>query len=687
MAFLMLSFSALSACSDSGDDPAPVTPPEAPPTTIVEGVCDLPAGEGADFLTHIGCRADFDALSSLPVDQSIPGAQSTKVVLDQLDGDKLYFQNSKKYQIHYEFVSAHLSGNGLPFVDTLPVFNDTQYSHPERRFVLGAVTYYEGPGAWALEMSPYDTASADMLSRLYAAVKKNAFFGPGLRFHPTSEPIAAEIARAPSPVAQISTDEIYAGTDYQPLNLGTVVGRLKFVTALALQTEYVDFQDIVVLDEIPNDITVVSGMITEDFQTPLSHVNVLAHNRRTPNMGLRGATVNADLRQYDGQWVRFTVGADKWSVMPATDAEAAADWELRRPKPLTLPALDLEQKTLLDVKEIVKEAADVPLVTAIKSAILAYGAKTAHYGVLANTTNVPVRKAFGVPIYYYVQFMEENGLYDQIDALLADPEFVNQPAVRDQRLQALRDAMMLGEVNAELQTLLRQKLDSEFPGLSMRFRTSTNSEDLDGFPCAGCYESHTGKIDKATGQLDWEDVLDALRETWASIWLFRTFEERRYHGIDHKAVGMGLLVHHNFPEEEANGVALTANPNDPQQIQPSFYVNVQYGGANEVVHPPPGITSDEFLYYFTEPNQPTTYRAHSNLIPEGEFVLTRTQIHELGVALDAIHKRFSKAYGPGAGNNGWYAMDVEFKYDDEDGTPGDPKLVVKQARPYAGNEQ
>ena len=143
----------------------------------------------------------------MPLDQSIPGARSTKVVLDQLDGDKLYFQNSKKYQIHYEFASAHLSGNGLPFVDTLPVFNDTQYSHPERRFVLGAVTYYEGPGAWALEMSPYDTASAAMVSRLYDAVKKNAYFGPGLKFHPTSEPIAAEVAKAPSPIAQITTDD------------------------------------------------------------------------------------------------------------------------------------------------------------------------------------------------------------------------------------------------------------------------------------------------------------------------------------------------------------------------------------------------------------------------------------------------------------------------------------------------
>ena len=43
-------------------------------------------------------------------------------------------------------------------------------------------------------------------------------------------------------------------------------------------------------------------------------------------------------------------------------------------------------------------------------------------------------------------------------------------------------------------------------------------------------------------------------------------------------------------EEEANGVALTANPFDESQLEPSFYVNVQWGGEAEVVHPPPGIS-------------------------------------------------------------------------------------------------
>ena len=49
--------------------------------------------------------------------------------------------------------------------------------------------------------------------------------------------------------------------------------------------------------------------------------------------------------------------------------------------------------------------------------------------------------------------------------------------------------------------------------------------------------------------------------------------------IDHKTVAMSLLVHHNFPDEEANGVAVTANPFDPSGLEPGFYVNVQWGGT------------------------------------------------------------------------------------------------------------
>jgi hypothetical protein len=331
---------------------------------------------------------------------------------------------------------------------------------------------------------------------------------------------------------------------------------------------------------------------------------------------------------------------------------------------------------LRDIEDLVVRGEDQELRDAIVAALPAWGGKAAHYSVMAQAGDIPMPKAFAVPVYYYVEFMEDNGLYDMLASFEADPEFIDDPAVRDAKLGELRDAMMAAPVSEELQELLRTKLE-DLPEERIRFRTSTNSEDLEGFPCAGCYESHTGD------RSDWNDVLDAVRETWASIWLFRTYEERTYYKVEHASVTMALLVHHSFPEEEANGVALTANPYDPSGLEPGFYVNVQFGGDYEVVHPPPGVTSDELVYGYYMTGQPITYLSHSNVLPPGQdTVLTASQLYELGQALDKIHGLFGEAYGPAAGNTGWYAMDVEFKFDGT--SPEDAVLQIKQARPHPG---
>src|SRR6185295_9086291 len=95
-----------------------------------------------------------------------------------------------------EFASTHLSGDGLPLVEELADFNRTEYYQPDRRFLLGAVTYYSGPKAWTLELAPYDTASSDMIAKLYAAVKAAAYFGPALVFHPTSVAVQTEARKS-----------------------------------------------------------------------------------------------------------------------------------------------------------------------------------------------------------------------------------------------------------------------------------------------------------------------------------------------------------------------------------------------------------------------------------------------------------------------------------------------------------
>jgi hypothetical protein len=671
---------ALVTAASCSDESAPVAPPQD--VVLTEGTCQITgdAGTAPDSLRRVQCTADFNALASAPLDSTLPGARSVKVVYDRTNG-ALYFQNSTRYQIHYAFVSRHLSGNGMPVVPSLTQFNTTEYFTPDRRFILGAVTHYESANAWALELSPYDTASAAMITTLYNAVKDAAFFGPALAFHPTSDAVTATARGLASNIRQTTTDQLYARIDYQPLTLGTAIGRLRFATATTLASRYLSYEDIVVLDEAPNDIAVVRGLITETFQTPLSHVNVLAQNRRTPNMGLRGAMTNPQLRALEGRLVELVAAADRWTIREVTQAEADAFWASHRPTPVTLPPMDLTATGLPDIADATPEPTGTQtLRDMIRNAVRAYGGKAAQYSILARTPDVPVRPAFAIPIYYYDQFMRANGLYDRMAALQAEERFRTDPAYRAARLAEFHDAIMAGQVDMTFQNLLREKIRTALPAGEVRFRTSTNSEDLEGFPCAGCYESHTGDPTR------WNDVLDAIRETYASAWSFRTYEERTYYGVEHRSVGMALLAHYNFPDEEANGVAVTANPFDASGLDPAFYVNVQFGGDVEVVHPVPGITSDQFLYYFSQPGQPVTYIARSSLVPAGRTVLTPAQRNQLGNALNAIHQRFSPAYGPAAGNTGWYAMDVEFKFDN-DGAIGLPRLFIKQARPYPGRGQ
>jgi hypothetical protein len=639
--------------------------------------CAIESNEAPDFLTQIGCEGDFAMLASAPLASTLPGARSVKTSVDREGDSALSFQNSQRYLIHWDFLTEFRSvQQGLARVPALSEFNTTEYYSPSRRFLLGALTHYEGPDRWVYEVSPYDTADAAMIGDAFARIRDNTFIGDELFFHPTSLNVEAVAGELPADVSILTTDDLFQGIDFQPLNFAESYGRLRFISADELESSYVTFRDIVVLDRVPNDISVTQGIITAEFQTPLSHVNVLSQNRGTPNMALRGAMTAPELRALDGQWVRFRVGASDYEVAPVEQAAADAWWDANKPTGVQVPGLDDSVTDLRNVGDIV--AADVPaagLLEVIKEGTRAFGGKAANYAALSHVEGLRVPPAFAIPIYYYQQFMRENGFDQQVAALLADPTFVADPALRDQKLEELRDAMRVGTVNADFEALLVSKLNGDFPGVRMRFRSSTNAEDLDGFTGAGLYTSRSGELaDPAS------PVLDAVRRVWSSVWSFRAFEERSYRSIDHLAVGMALLVHRSFPEEEANGVALTNNPFDKSGVDPAFYVNVQQGELS-VVQPEPGTTTEEFLHYFDVQNQPVSYLSNSNLVPLGSRVLASSQVQELGVALDRIRSHFASAYAPAPGSeSAWWAMDVEFKFDAEGEEV--PPLFIKQARPF-----
>ncbi len=200
------------------------------------------------------------------------------------------------------------------------------------------------------------------------------------------------------------------------------------------------------------------------------------------------------------------------------------------------------------------------------------------------------------------------------------------------------------------------------------------SEDLGTFTGAGLYDSETGWPGLSGDQRD--SVGWAIKKVWSQVWNPRAYEEREYFSTRHLDVGMALLVHANFPEEEAQGVALTNNPFDTSGLEPAFYVNGQVGNI-DVVTPDRGVRVEAYLQYFHSPGQPVVYTQRSSLVPEGSSVLSPEQAYRLGFALDAIHRFFAPAYG----SSGWYALEVDWKFDDKR-SPGEPSLFIKQARPY-----
>jgi hypothetical protein len=680
----------------------------AQPGAVVEGTCQLsdtgsetdgavtdastPAQEGQsapEFLSEIGCTSDFNALASLPMDVTIPGAHSAKFIIDTRDTSdaadsnhrRLYFQNSVEYPLHVRFACTHIPGVSCDESQ----FLDTYYS-ANRRFLAGAITRYDNLNVWALEIAPYDMATSTMVEAMFDTITPaKAFFRPGLVFHPTSDSVASMAASLSQNIPIVTTDQLYAGTDYQPLVRATAYGVVRYYTTAELQTStFIPYNSILVLEQVPNDISVVAGLISEQFQSPLSHVNVLCTNRGTPNMGLRNA--RAKLRDYEGKWVKLTVASDRYTITPVDDVTGQAEWEKQKPEPVELPPPDCTAQGLYDIKDVVPNFFNQPASTqrsALDNAVHAFGGKSTGYSVLAQAGSIPVLKAFALPVYYYDKFMSDNGFYDMVRAFQADPAFMSTTdwSVRDKKLRELRNAMMTGTIDQSLQDLLKVKLKQDFTGVDgkpilMRFRTSTNSEDLAAFPCAGCYESHTG--DPA----NWDDVLDAIRETYASAWLFRTYEERSYYGVDHFKVAMALLVHSHFSNERCSGVAITNNPYDSTGTDPAFYVNA-VAGELDVEHLPTGVTTDQFLYF---PTGSVAYIASSNTVPEGTRVMTDGELHDLATSLTKVQSIFANAYNLG----GWYAMDVEWKVEacDEYGNPTDtPKVWLKQARPYPDPRQ
>jgi hypothetical protein len=410
--------------------------------------------------------------------------------------------------------------------------------------------------------------------------------------------------------------------------------------------------DIVVLGEQPEDIPVVSGVITDELQAPLGHVNVLCHNRKTPNMALRGASTSDEVKALAGKLVRISVGAQAYVLEPAQQAQAEASWNGRRPAHGFKPERDDRNTGLPLLKDFDRK--DVALVGA-KAAQLAFIARV----LPAGTTP----RAFALPMWGYTRFMKDNGLDKKLEAMLDDPAFQKDPEERHKRLDALRAEMMQAPVPKDILTALTARIKEVLPPGKVRLRSSTNAEDLPGFNGAGLYRSTRVNPD------DEADVVRGLREVWSSTWLWAAFEERDYYRIDAHTVGMAMLVQESIDDDYAIGVAITGNPFS--QGNPGYFINVQL--SNGSVTGARGNEIPEQILVYTYETGEGMERLSKSSRSNGEIIMSDEVVMELKKRLDAVHIAFTNDPGGASGR----AVDVEFLV-----RRSAPRVVLVQARPF-----
>ncbi len=644
----------------------PTTPPVDPEPPVAEQPPfdppgrDLPIEQGARLVAD---RATFETLARSDDVPGQLGAEEMKILIIGVDtpAPELYFLNTKAFAFHFDFASEALEiGIGLG------EFNSITYFRDDRSNLAGTIVANDrfeptpgDAGLYALEFWPTDPVRARHVALAYELVTRAMPFAAAkIAYHPagdTQEALFEQDAEAlrAAGVRVVLTSELFADVSYVALNLGEGFGVLSAIDPAAGRPPTI--RDVALFQTLPNDLGHVAGVISAAPQTPLSHINLKAKQNDTPNAYVRGALTEPRIAGLLGQVVRYAVTPDDFELAAATPGQVE-EWLARiRPTQPQTPARDLSATEIRDLDAL--DHGDVQRV----------GAKAANVAELRRMLPAgAVPDGYAVPFALYDAFMTAHGFYDRAREIIADPALAADPTARELALDALRKQIKKADPPPEIAQAISE-LQARFPaGQGIRCRSSTTNEDLEGFNGAGLYDSFTHRSDEG-------DLAKTVKQVWASLWNLRAYDERDFHRIDHLAAAMGVLVHPNFDDEVANGVAVTKNPFDPNW--PGFYVNVQVG-ESLVTNPDPNATPDELLVSAIGPEgeYETQYIRHSTLTTGGAHVMTPEQIARLTTAMETIQERFKVIYR--AQRNPAFAMDIEFKVD-EAGT-----LVVKQARPW-----
>ena len=196
---------------------------------------------------------------------------------------------------------------------------------------------------------------------------------------------------------------------------------------------------------------------------------------------------------------------------------------------------------IINLKQVDKN--DIPLV----------GGKGANLGELSRA-GFPAPSGFAITVHAYDLFLSENGLDKKIAEILKNLDR-NQPEELAAAAQKIQKLILLGRVPKTAAKEIidaYEELSGKFKKALVAVRSSATAEDLPKASFAGQQASFLNVKGEA-------NLIEAVRECWASLFTARAIFYREENKIPHHKVKISVIVQ-KMVQSEVSGVVFTLDP-------------------------------------------------------------------------------------------------------------------------------
>lgn len=680
----------------------------------------------------------------------------------EITGEKNdYFQNSMKYDFHYPFLRAE-----IPAYKNLASMEYEKFLFGQPKVFSAGAIFYIGcknhpvtkiPGYAGFSLYFKGQVELNEVASAYKRLSTSVTFSkqPLVFVFDTTEAyfkhnVALKQQGIPS-IAYAAITDVTKGAVY---HAAKSYGYLRPLKAEQFNAGEYTAKDILVLNQVSLDIGPAAGILTMNPQMPHSHMILRAINQNIPDAFVLEDQIKPYVAQYAGQLVELVTSVSGQVTIKGEDVlgpalRTNADAYFRQRIPV-LPPLQKD----LSVKEFLPLG---PQTNVTAELVKAYGAKGTNFGLIdqalrkAKIDRSYFSGAFLVPFSFYDRHVSQKltapicekttkkckekfgercvsasalcgsfvstgsdlrSFLVQIGTAPLSEKLIQDPSERKMYLFYAQTLLKQAPLDAESKTKLTAQLmgPNHKKNQRMRFRSSTNAEDLPGFNGAGFYNSKSACLEdsdssddqgsacmsplekvriqknidhlKSLDEVLYKDLIDelssdltekkpldkAVRGVFASLWNEKAFLYRDYYQIKHDDVYMGILVHPSFADETANGVAMVSQKS-PTQME--FNVVTQVDDISITNPVLPKAEPEHFVVLKPKSGKtpPPTYVTHSNLTAAGTNVLNPKQILDLSRQLTIVWQTLGERL------KGEKTIDVEFI------GLAKGQIVIKQGRP------